>query len=376
MYVRACMCVWLYVALCVIVACAETERLIGDAAKNQLAMNPENTVFDAKRLLGRRFTDPEVQANMRHWPFQVVPGASDKPLIEVSFGGERRQFAPQEISAMVLTKMKETAEAYLGGEVKNAVITVPTYFNDAQRQLTKDAGNIAGLNVLRIINEPTAAAIAYGLDKRDGERNALIFDLGGGTLDVSLLTIEDGIFEVKATAGDAHLGGQDFDNRLVEHCIEDFQRKFRRDMSGNARARRRLRSACERAKRALSLSRQASIEVDSLFEGCDYYTSISRAMFEEMNMEYFRRALGPVERVLAEAGLAKERVHDVVLVGGSSRIPRVQAMLREFFDGKELTGNINADEAVAYGAAVQVCSCVYSCAFVCVVVVVWCCVRR
>ena len=341
------------------VAFTETERLIGDAAKNQVAMNPENTVFDAKRLIGRKITDPVVQADMKHWPFKVLRGPSDKPMIEVSFKGERKQFAPEEISSMVLLKMKEIAEAYLGGEVKNAVITVPAYFNDSQRQATKDAGAISGLNVLRIINEPTAAAIAYGLDKKGGERNVLIFDLGGGTFDVSLLTIEDGIFEVKATAGDTHLGGEDFDNRMVDYCMEEFKRKFRKDMSGNERAKRRLRTACERAKRTLSSSTQAFIEIDSLFEGCDYSTTVTRARFEELNMDYFRKTIAPVERVLRDAGMSKDRVHDVVLVGGSTRIPKVQAMLQEFFNGKEPNKSINPDEAVAYGATVQVCVCVF-----------------
>jgi L1 cell adhesion molecule like protein len=335
------------------VAFTDTERLIGDAAKNQVAMNPENTVFDAKRLIGRKFTESVVQADMKHWPFTVLRGPSDKPLIQVNFKGETKQFAPEEISSMVLLKMKETAEAFLGGEVKNAVITVPAYFNDSQRLATKDAGTIAGLNVLRIINEPTAAAIAYGLDKKGGERNVLIFDLGGGTFDVSLLTIEDGIFEVKATAGDTHLGGEDFDNRMVDYCMEEFKRKFRKDMSSNERAKRRLRTACERAKRTLSSSTQAFIEIDSLFEGCDYSTTVTRARFEELNMDYFRKTIAPVERVLRDAGMSKDRVHDVVLVGGSTRIPKVQSMLQEFFNGKEPNKSINPDEAVAYGATVQ-----------------------
>lgn len=334
------------------VAFTETERLIGDAAKNQVAMNPENTVFDAKRLIGRRVTDVAVQQDMKHWPFKVAQTHDGKPMIEVDFHGERKQFAPEEISAMVLTKMKETAEAFLGGEVKNAVITVPAYFNDSQRQATKDAGAIAGLNVLRIINEPTAAALAYGLGK-SGERNVLIFDLGGGTFDVSLLAIEDGTFEVKATAGDTHLGGEDFDNRMVDYCMEEFKRKTRKDMSGNARAMRRLRTSCERAKRTLSSATQAFVEIDALFEGCDYSTTITRARFEELNMDYFRKCIEPVVRVLRDAGIPKDRVHDVVLVGGSTRIPKIQVMLQEFFNGKELNKSINPDEAVAYGAAVQ-----------------------
>jgi L1 cell adhesion molecule like protein len=336
------------------VAFTDTERLIGDAAKNQVSMNPENTVFDAKRLIGRKMTDATVQQDMKHWPFKVKRSSDGKPMIEVLFHGEEKQFAPEEISAMVLTKMKEIAEAYLGGEVKNAVVTVPAYFNDSQRQATKDAGAIAGLNVLRIINEPTAAALAYGLDKTgDGESNVLIFDLGGGTFDVSLLAMDAGTFEVKATAGDTHLGGEDFDNRMVDYCMEEFKRKYRKDMSGNARAKRRLRTSCERAKRTLSSATQAFIEIDALFEGCDYSTTITRARFEELNMDYFRKCMEPVERVLRDSGIPKDRVHQVVLVGGSTRIPKVQTMLQDFFNGKELNKSINPDEAVAYGAAIQ-----------------------
>eukprot|EP01118_Nematostelium_gracile_P014301 TRINITY_DN553_c0_g2_i1.p1 TRINITY_DN553_c0_g2~~TRINITY_DN553_c0_g2_i1.p1 ORF type:complete len:675 (-),score=254.38 TRINITY_DN553_c0_g2_i1:57-2030(-) len=336
------------------VAFTETERLIGDAAKNQVAMNPENTVFDAKRLIGRRFNDQTVQSDLKHWPFKVIPKEGDKPFIQVSFKGETKTFSPEEISSMVLIKMKETAEAYLGKIVKDAVVTVPAYFNDSQRQATKDAGSIAGLNVKRIINEPTAAAIAYGLDKKGKtERNVLIFDLGGGTFDVSLLTIEDGIFEVKATAGDTHLGGEDFDNRMVNHFCDEFKRKYKKDLSGNSRALRRLRTACERAKRTLSSSTQASVEIDSLFEGTDFYTSITRARFEEMNADLFRGCLAPVEKVLKDAKMEKKAVQDIVLVGGSTRIPKVQQLLQEFFNGKELNKSINPDEAVAYGAAVQ-----------------------
>jgi len=335
------------------VAFTDTERLIGDAAKNQAAMNPYNTVFDAKRLIGRKFNDPAVQADAKLWPYKIV-AKGDKPVIQVDYKGETKQFMPEEISSMVLIKMKEIAESYLGSNVPNAVITVPAYFNDSQRQATKDAGAIAGLNVLRIINEPTAAAIAYGLDKQDGERNVLIFDLGGGTFDVSLLSIEDGIFEVKATAGDTHLGGEDFDNRMVNHFVTEFKRKNRGlDPMGNARALRRLRTACERAKRTLSSSHQASIEIDSFFEGVDFFTSLSRARFEELNMDLFRKTMDPVEKVLRDSKIAKNRVHDVVLVGGSTRIPKVQTMLQEFFNGKEPCRSINPDEAVAYGAAVQ-----------------------
>uniref|UniRef100_A0A8B9JHL0 Heat shock cognate 71 kDa protein n=1 Tax=Astyanax mexicanus TaxID=7994 RepID=A0A8B9JHL0_ASTMX len=335
------------------VAFTDTERLIGDAAKNQVAMNPTNTIFDAKRLIGRRFDDGVVQSDMKHWPFTVI-NDSTRPKVQVDYKGEAKSFYPEEISSMVLVKMKEIAEAYLGKTVTNAVITVPAYFNDSQRQATKDAGTISGLNVLRIINEPTAAAIAYGLDKKVGsERNVLIFDLGGGTFDVSILTIEDGIFEVKSTAGDTHLGGEDFDNRMVNHFITEFKRKHKKDISDNKRAVRRLRTACERAKRTLSSSTQASIEIDSLYEGVDFYTSITRARFEELNADLFRGTLDPVEKSLRDAKLDKAQIHDIVLVGGSTRIPKIQKLLQDFFNGKELNKSINPDEAVAYGAAVQ-----------------------
>ena len=335
------------------VAFNETERLIGDAAKNQVAMNATNTVFDAKRLIGRKFEDAAVQSDMKHWPFRVSSGPGGKPQISVTYRGEDKTFAPEEISSMVLIKMKEIAEAYLGKDVKNAVITVPAYFNDSQRQATKDAGSIAGLNVLRIINEPTAAAIAYGLDKKGDERNVLIFDLGGGTFDVSLLTIEEGIFEVKATAGDTHLGGEDFDNRLVDYFLQEFKRKFKKDLKTNQRALRRLRTACERAKRTLSSSTQAHIEIDSLFEGIDFNSTITRARFEDLNMDYFRKCMDPVEKVMRDAKLSKSQVHEVVLVGGSTRIPKIQSLLSDFFNGKEPCKSINPDEAVAYGATVQ-----------------------
>lgn len=335
------------------VAFTDTERLIGDAAKNQVAMNPTNTIFDAKRLIGRKFDDPTVQSDMKHWPFEVV-SAEGKPKIQVMYKDEKKTFFPEEVSSMVLTKMKETAEAYLGKTVTNAVVTVPAYFNDSQRQATKDAGTISGLNVLRIINEPTAAAIAYGLDKKAaGERNVLIFDLGGGTFDVSILSIDDGIFEVKSTAGDTHLGGEDFDNRLVNHFAQEFKRKHKKDLTSNKRALRRLRTACERAKRTLSSSTQASIEIDSLFEGIDYYTSITRARFEELNADLFRSTMEPVEKSIRDAKMDKAAIHDIVLVGGSTRIPKVQKLLQDFFNGKELNKSINPDEAVAYGAAVQ-----------------------
>merc|ERR1712228_453738 len=336
------------------VAFTDTERLIGDAAKNQVAINPTNTIFDAKRLIGRKFGDSTVQADMKHWPFKVIE-RSTKPNIEVEYKSETKVFSPEEISSMVLLKMKETAEAYLGHDIKDAVVTVPAYFNDSQRQATKDAGVISGLNVLRIINEPTAASIAYGLDKKKGaaECNVLIFDLGGGTFDVSILTIEEGIFEVKSTAGDTHLGGEDFDNRMVDHFVNEFKRKHKKDIKGNKRALRRLRTACERAKRTLSASAQANIEIDSLFEGIDFYTSITRARFEELCSDLFKGTLEPVEKALRDAKMDKSSIDDIVLVGGSTRISKVQKLLSDFFNGKELNKSINPDEAVAYGAAVQ-----------------------
>eukprot|EP00768_Dysnectes_brevis_P004963 gnl/Dysnectes_brevis/358_a396_5154.p1 GENE.gnl/Dysnectes_brevis/358_a396_5154~~gnl/Dysnectes_brevis/358_a396_5154.p1 ORF type:complete len:663 (+),score=193.32 gnl/Dysnectes_brevis/358_a396_5154:1129-3117(+) len=334
----------------------DTERLIGDAAKRQAAMNPTNTVFDAKRLIGRRFSDQEVQEDMKHWPFGVISGGEggQKPLIKVIYKEEEKTFTPEEISSMILEKMKRIASDYLGKETNQAVITVPAYFNDAQRQATKDAGRIARLDVLRIINEPTAAAIAYGLNNAsETEQNVLVFDLGGGTFDVSLLTIDDGIFEVKATAGDTHLGGEDFDSRMVNFFVADFKRKYRKDITGNPRAMRRLRTACERAKRALSASQTASIEVDSLYEGIDYYTNITRARFEALCMDLFRGTLDPVKRVLQDSKTSKGEVQEIVLVGGSIRIPKVQELIKEFFNGKEPCRTINPDEAVAYGAAVQ-----------------------
>merc|ERR1712172_290838 len=335
------------------VAFTDTERLIGDAAKNQVAMNPTNTIFDAKRLIGRKFSDSTVQSDLKHWPFKVVQ-VDGKPKLQVDYKCEEKQFFAEEISSMVLTKMKETAEAFLGHNITDAVVPVPAYFNDSQRQATKDAGVISGLNILRIINEPTAAAIAYGLDKKGAaEANVLIFDLGGGTFDVSILTIEDGIFEVKATAGDTHLGGEDFDNRMVDHFCNEFKRKHKKYLSGNKRARRRLRTACERAKRTLSASAQANIEIDSLFEGIDFYTSITRARFEELCSDLFKGTLEPVEKAMRDAKMDKSSINDIVLVGGSTRIPKIQKLLQDFFNGKELNKSINPDEAVAYGAAVQ-----------------------
>mmetsp|Transcript_9562 Transcript_9562/g.28994 ORF Transcript_9562/g.28994 Transcript_9562/m.28994 type:complete len:639 (-) Transcript_9562:180-2096(-) len=339
------------------VAFTDTDRLIGDAAKNQVAMNPANTVFDAKRLIGRKFHDPVVKADIEHWPFKVTCAADDKAKIEVTFKGELKTFAAEEISSMVLTKMRDVAETYVGKPIKQAVITVPAYFNDSQRQATKDAGVIAGLDVLRIINEPTAAAVAYGLDKKvvhsGQERNVLIFDLGGGTFDVSLLSMQEGLFEVKATAGDTHLGGEDFDNLLVKHFCQEFKRKHGKDLTTSPRSLRRLRTACERAKRVLSSATQTTVEVDSLFEGIDFTSTLTRARFEELCMPLFRKCLEPVEQVLRDAKISKAEVHDVVLVGGSTRIPKVQAMLQDLFHGKELNKSINPDEAVAYGAAVQ-----------------------
>jgi heat shock 70kDa protein 1/2/6/8 len=336
------------------VAFNDTERLVGDAAKNQVALNPSNTIFDAKRLIGRKFDDPKIQQDLKHWPFKVINDGG-KPKIQVQYKGKTKKFAPEEISSMVLIKMKEVAEVYLGTKVNNAVITVPAYFNDSQRQATKDAGSIAGLNVLRIINEPTAAALAYGLDKNlKGERNVLIFDLGGGTFDVSILTIDEGsLFEVKATAGDTHLGGEDFDNRLVDFLADEFVRKHKKDLKKNPKALRRLRTAAERAKRTLSSSTEASIEIDALFEGVDFFSRVSRARFEELNSDLFRVTLDPVEKALKDAKMDKASIHDIVLVGGSTRIPKIHSLLQNFFNGKKLNLSINPDEAVAYGAAVQ-----------------------
>jgi len=328
------------------------ERLIGDAAKNQATINPENTVFDAKRLIGRNFKDKTVQKDMKMWPFEVT-NKNGRPYIVVDVKGERKQFAPEEISAMVLKKMKATAEAVLSEEIKNAVVTVPAYFNDAQRQATKDAGSISGMTVMRIINEPTAAAIAYGLDKKGGENNILVFDLGGGTFDVTLLTIDNGVFEVLATNGDTHLGGEDFDQRVMAYFMKLFKKKHKKDMSKDKRAIQKLRREVERVKRTLSSQHQARLEVESLHDGIDFSETLTRARFEDLNIDLFKKTMGPVSKVMSDGGLSKSEIDEIVLVGGSTRIPKVQQLLRDYFNGKEPNRGINPDEAVAYGAAVQ-----------------------
>lgn len=337
------------------VAFNNDERLVGESAKNQASMNPKNTIYDAKRLIGRKLEEASVQNDIKLWSFSVVKDANDKPLIEAEYKNENRKFQPEEISAMVLQRMKETAEAYLGHDVKKAVITVPAYFNDSQRQATKDAGVIAGLEVLRIINEPTAAAIAYGLDKVDSnkERNILIYDFGGGTFDLSLLAIDGGIFEVKATAGDTHLGGSDIDNIIVDYLCDEFKKKYKKNVKGNARSIKRLNLAAERAKKSLSTSSTASIEVDSLYDGIDFMTTLSKAKFEQLADPILRRTIEPIAKVLQDAKISKNEVDEIVLVGGSTRIPKIQELLSEFFNGKQLNKSLNPDEAVAYGAAVQ-----------------------
>ena len=335
------------------VAFTDDERLIGDAAKNQFSANPERTVFDAKRLIGRRFNDKEVKQDMKHFPFSIV-NKNGAPNIQVAVKNEDKVFTPEEISGMVLTKMKETAEAYLGKTVTHAVVTVPAYFNDAQRQATKDAGTIAGLNIIRILNEPTAAAIAYGLDKNDGEKNVLVYDLGGGTFDVSLLSIDDGIFEVLATAGDTHLGGEDFDARVIDHFVKVWKKKNDgEDITKDLKTMSKLKREVENAKRALSSQMSVRIEIESFFQGKDFSETLTRAKFEELNNDLFRKTLKPVEQVIKDAGFTKEKVDEIVLVGGSTRIPKVQKLLEDYFNGKKPSKGINPDEAVAFGAAVQ-----------------------
>lgn len=335
------------------VAFSDNERMIGDGAKNQATANITNTLYDVKRIIGRNYSDPIVQKEMKTLPFKIMTNGNNKVIVEVEYLGTKKQFTPEEISAMVLTKMKEIAETYLGEKVKDAVITVPAYFNDSQRQATKDAGIIAGLNVLRIINEPTASALAYGIDKKDGEKNILVFDFGGGTHDLSVLSIADGVFEVLGVAGDSHLGGEDIDNAMTQHYVEEIKKKYKYDLTKNMRGMRRLKSACERAKRTLSSSANASIEVDGLFDGIDFSVSLTRSRFEDMCMPIFRRTIEPIDEVLRIAKLDKTKIDEIVLIGGSSRIPKVQEMLSEYFNGKQLNKSVNPDEAVAYGAAIQ-----------------------
>ena len=336
------------------VAFTPCERIVGDGAKYQIANNPHNTVFDVKRLIGRRFSDPYVQSDMKLWPFTVVSGDNGKPLIQVEYKGQRKEFAAEEISSMVLSKMKMIAEAYLKSDVKNAVVTVPAYFSDSQRKSTKDAAAIADLKVMRIINEPTAAAIAYGFHTVCNEKKTiLIFDLGGGTFDVSILTVDNGRFEVKAVGGDMHLGGEDFDNRMLNYCVQQFKRRNKKDITANAKALRRLRSECERAKRSLSSAVETVIDIDCLYEGLDLHMKISRAKFEDLNADLFEKCMQILKQCLLDSKVNKEQINEVVLVGGSSRIPKVQELIQEFFDGKQLCKSINPDEAVAYGAAIQ-----------------------
>ncbi|KAH7516347.1 hypothetical protein FEM48_Zijuj10G0125400 [Ziziphus jujuba var. spinosa] len=333
------------------VAFTDSERLIGEASKNQAALNANGTVFDAKRFIGRKFDDPVVQKDIKFLPYEVV-NKDGKPYIQVKIKGETKLFSPEEISAMVLTKMKETAEAYMGKKITDAVITVPAYFNDAQRQATKDAGKIAGLNVIRIINEPTAAAIAYGLDQKGVEKNILVYDLGGGTFDVSILSIDNGVFEVLSTNGDTHLGGEDFDHRVMDYFIKLIKKKYNNDISKDNKALGKLRRECERAKRALSSQHQVRVEIESLFDGVDFSETLTRARFEELNMDLFKKTMGPVKRALEDARLEKSDIDEIVLVGGSTRIPKVRELLKNFF-GKEPSKGVNPDEAVAYGATVQ-----------------------
>jgi heat shock protein 5 len=335
------------------VAFTDDERLIGDAAKNQATVNPTRTVFDVKRLIGRNYADKEVQRDAKLVPYKIT-NKDGKPMISVNIGGDKTKvFSPEEISAMILSKMKETAESYLGKDVQSAVVTVPAYFNDAQRQATKDAGTISGMNVARIINEPTAAAIAYGLDKKGGEKNILVFDLGGGTFDVSILTIDNGVFEVISTNGDTHLGGEDFDHRVMEYFIKLIKKKYGKDISKDNRALQKLRRECERAKRSLSSQHQVRVEIESLYDGVDLSEPLTRARFEELNADLFKKTMGPVKKAMEDAGFAKDEVDEIVLVGGSTRIPKVQDLIKTYFDGKESNKGVNPDEAVAFGAAVQ-----------------------
>jgi len=329
------------------------DRLVGDAAKNQATINPEKTIFDVKRLIGRKFSDKSVQADKKLVPYSIVANKGDKPVIEVTQDGKANRYSPEEISAMILNKMKVTAETFLGKEINNAVVTVPAYFNDAQRQATKDSGTISGMTVDRIINEPTAAAIAYGMDKTGGESNVLVFDLGGGTFDVTLLTIDNGVFEVLSTNGDTHLGGEDFDQRVMSYFIKMMKKKSNVDISSDKKALQKLRKEVERVKRALSSQQQARLEIEDLAEGFDLSETLTRARFEELNNDLFKKTLGPVGKVMDDADLSKSEVDEIVLVGGSTRIPKVQSLISEFFGGKELSKGVNPDEAVAYGAAVQ-----------------------
>lgn len=335
-----------------VVAFTDEERLIGEAAKNQAAINPSRTLYDVKRLIGRRYGDQTVQHDKKFLPYEIVDN-NGKPYIRTQFKGDNKNFSPEEISAMVLIKMKEIAETYLGKKVKNAVVTVPAYFNDAQRQATKDAGTISGLNVVRILNEPTAAAIAYGLDKKAGEKNILVFDLGGGTFDVSILTIDNGVFEVVSTNGDTHLGGEDFDQRVMDHFIKLIKKKHSKDISKDKRAIQKLKREVEKAKRALSSTHEAKIEIESLYEGLDFSEVLTRARFEELNSDLFKNTLGPVQTALDDSGLKKNQIDEIVLVGGSTRIPKIRQLVKDFFNGKEPNTGINPDEAVAFGAAVQ-----------------------
>jgi heat shock 70kDa protein 1/2/6/8 len=337
------------------VAFTDEERLIGHAAKNQSVMNPLNTIYDAKRLIGKKFSDATVQEDIKLYPFKIIDDGHDKPVIEVSYKKEIKRFYPEEISAMILGKLKSMAEAYLGQEIKKAVITCPAYFNDEQRQSTKNAGIIAHLDVIRIINEPTSASLAYGLEKEDNgrERNVIIIDAGGGTHDVSILTIDGGLYEVKATSGDPHLGGQDFDNAIVKYMIQEFKKKHKVDPSNNARSMKRFKNAAENAKKTLSSTSTTSIEIESAFEGIDFTLMISKAKFEQLGEEVFNRIMKPVKQVITDSGMSKDEIHDIILVGGSTRIPKIQDLVATFFNGKTLNKSVNPDEAVAYGAAVQ-----------------------